>query len=167
MGSKKRPEPAVLARGKRFHRQVQAAYVAGQLGVELDHATEQTVHLSGNRRGRADILLLVSKEPERQLFVVEIKSTRWEGRPDQRSRALLRRHLAQLQDYLDVLVARIGGDVDAVVAALLYPLRPSDHQLAVRLENLALAEGIMLVWYADVDWAASVSLPDAAVDPLA
>lgn len=75
MTSKKRTEPAVLARGKRFHKQVQAAYVAGQLGIELADASEQNIQLLGNRRGRADILLLVSKEPERQIFIVEIKST--------------------------------------------------------------------------------------------
>jgi hypothetical protein len=126
--------------------------VAGQLGIELGEASEQSIQLLGNRRGRADILLLVSKEPERQLFIVEIKSTEWAGRSEQRSRALLRRHLAQLQDYLDVLVGRIGEDIDAVVAALLYPLQPSDPQLAERLENIALAQGMMLVWYTDVDW---------------
>ena len=152
MIGEKRTEPAVLARGKRFHKQVQAAYVAGQLGIEVAEASEQNIRLLGNRRGRADILLLVSKEPERQIFIVEIKSTEWAGRSEQRSRALFRRHLSQLQDYLDVLVARIGEDVDAVVAALLYPRQPSDPQLADLLENIALAEGVMLVWYTDVDW---------------
>jgi hypothetical protein len=152
VSSKKGPEPAVLARGKRFHQQVQAAYVAGQIGIELAEASEQTIQLLGDRRGRADILLLVSKEPERQLFIVEIKSTTWEGRSEQRSRALLRRHLTQLQDYLDVLIERIGKDIDAVVATLLYPCRPSDPRLAEQLEHLALAEGAMLVWYTDVDW---------------
>jgi hypothetical protein len=79
VSSKKRAEPAVLARGKRFHKQVQAAYVAGQLGVDLERASEQTIHLSGNRRGRTDILLLVTREPERRLLIIEIKSTRWGG----------------------------------------------------------------------------------------
>jgi hypothetical protein len=57
-----------------------------------------------------------------------------------------------LQDYLDVIVPRIGEDVDAVVAALLYPRQPSDSQLAERLEDLAIAEGVMLLWYTDAEW---------------
>jgi hypothetical protein len=69
----------------------------------------------------------------------------------------MRRHLTQLQDYLDVLVPQIGNDCDAVVAALLYPRRPSDPQLADLLENLALGQGVMVVWYTDVDWSDSVT----------
>jgi hypothetical protein len=39
----------VLARGKQFHREVQAVYVAGLLGVTADTATEQTIlHPSGS-----------------------------------------------------------------------------------------------------------------------
>jgi hypothetical protein len=152
VSNERRSEPAVLARGKRFHRQVQAAYVAGQIGTDLAEASEQTIQLLGGRRGRADVLLLVTEEPERQLFIVEIKSTVWEGRSEQRSRALLRRHLTQLQDYLDVLVARICQDVDAVVAALLYPRPPLDPRLAERLEDLAQEKGAMVVWFTGVDW---------------
>jgi hypothetical protein len=37
-------EPTVLASGKRFHHEVQAAYVAGLLGVTLDNATERTMY---------------------------------------------------------------------------------------------------------------------------
>jgi hypothetical protein len=69
----------------------------------------------------------------------------------------MRRHLTQLQDYLDVLVPQIGNDCDAVVAALLYPRQPSDPHLADLLENLALGQGVMVVWYTDVDWSDSVT----------
>jgi hypothetical protein len=67
------PEPAVLASGKRFHHEVQAAYVAGLLGVTRANATERTIVRPDGSRQRADILLLVAEEPERQRFVVEIK----------------------------------------------------------------------------------------------
>jgi hypothetical protein len=76
------------------------------------------------KRLRADILLIVATEPERTQFVVEIKSTIWEGRTAAKQRALLLRHMRQMHDYLDVLVDDIGRSVDSVVPALLYPQRP-------------------------------------------
>jgi hypothetical protein len=76
------PEPSVLAAGKRFHHEVQAAYVAGLLGVQLSEVREQTIVRPGGERQRADILLLVTTEPERMQFVVEIKSTIWQGRTE-------------------------------------------------------------------------------------
>ena len=66
-------EPSVLVAGKRFHRDVQAAYVAGLVGVELSDAAELTFVRVSGKRGRADILLIVANEPERMQFVVEIK----------------------------------------------------------------------------------------------
>lgn len=145
-------EPRLLAAGKRFHRDVQAAYVAGLLGVELADASEQTVDLADKRQGRADLLLLVAKEPERQLFIVEIKSTDWDSRLDHRRTPLFRRHLGQLQSYLDVVIEQIGEDFDAVVAALLYPRRPSTLGVAEQLEEMALSQGAMLIFYDEMDW---------------
>jgi hypothetical protein len=57
-------EPNVLVAGKRFHRDVQAAYVAGLLGVEPARAVEQTIERHSGKRLRADILLIVATEPE-------------------------------------------------------------------------------------------------------
>jgi hypothetical protein len=146
-------EPDVLARGKRFHQQVQAAYVAGLLGVKLAEVAERPIVQLSGRRERADILLLVSEAPERQRFVLEIKSTDWSvpERSKAVRRRLFRRHLNQLQGYLDVLLGDLGIEVDAVVAALLYPRRPAEP-VVQELEALALAQGIMLVFYDDMDW---------------
>jgi hypothetical protein len=141
----------VLTRGKQFHSEVQAAYVAGLLGVTADNATEQTIlHPSGSR-GRADILLLVTSQPERTRFVVEIKSTDWNGRTEANRRQLFLRHLRQLHGYLDVLLDDIGDDVDAVCAAMLYPHRPAKPAVQ-QLEAIALPQGIMVVFYDDMDW---------------
>lgn len=148
------PEPAVLASGKRFHREVQAAYVAGLLGVTLDNTTERTIRRPDGTRERADILLLVTEEPERQRFVVEIKSTEWIGRPQKNRRTLFLRHLRQMHGYLDILLDDLGDDVDAVIAAMLYPHRPPDD-IVQELEALALPKGIMIVFYDDMDWASS------------
>ena len=146
-------EPSVLVAGKRFHRDVQAAYVAGLVGVELSDAAERTFVRVSGKRGRADILLIVANEPERMQFVVEIKSTIWERRTAARQRAILLRHLRQMQDYLDVFVDDIGRTVDSVVPALLYPQRPSDETVE-QLEAIALPKGIMVVFYDDMDWRA-------------
>jgi hypothetical protein len=146
-------EPNVLAAGKRFHRDVQAAYVAGLLGVKPVGAVEQTILRPSGKRLRADILLIVATEPERTQFVVEIKSTIWEGRTVAKQRALLLRHLRQMHDYLDVLVDDIGRTVDSVVPALIYPQRPPAETVE-QLEAIALPKGIMVVFYDDMDWRA-------------
>jgi hypothetical protein len=66
-------EPNVLVAGKRFHRGVQAAYVAGLLGVEPARAVEQTIERHSGKRLRADILLIVATEPERTQFVAVLR----------------------------------------------------------------------------------------------
>jgi hypothetical protein len=148
-------EPDILARGKRFHQQVQAAYVAGLLGVKLEEVRERSIVQRTGRRERADILLLVSEAPERQRFVVEIKSTDWSKpeRSEAARRKLFRRHLNQLHGYLDVLLEDLGTEVDSVVAALLYPSRPAES-VVHELEAVAFAQGIMVVFYDDMDWRA-------------
>lgn len=150
---RRRPEPAVLARGKAFHRDVQAAYVAQLLGVRPEDAIERPIPGEGGTGGRADILLLVTTEPERMRFVIEIKSTEWEARPEDNRAQLFRRHLRQVHRYLDVLLEDIGVDTDSVVAALLYPHRPS-AAVVEQLEAIALPVGVMVVFYDDMNWQA-------------
>jgi hypothetical protein len=146
-------EPSVLAAGKRFHRQVQAAYVAELLGAKVSEVAERAIVRPGGKRRRVDILLLVATEAERMQFVVEVKSTLWQGRTATKQRALLLAHLRQMHSYLDVLLDDIGRTVDSVVPALLYPRRPSDKTVK-QLEAIALPMGIMLVFYDDLDWGA-------------
>lgn len=105
----------------------------------------------GGKRQRADILLLVTDEPERMQFVVEIKSTIWQARTAAKQRALFLSHLRQMHGYLDVLLDNIGRDGDSVVPALLYPRRPSDMTVE-QLEAIALPKGVMVVFYDDMDW---------------
>jgi hypothetical protein len=83
--------------------------------------------------------------------VVEIKSTDWNGRTEANRRRLLLRHLRQLHGYLDVLLDDIGDDVDAVCAVMLYPYRPA-NPVVQQLEAIALPQGIMVVFYDDMDW---------------
>lgn len=147
----------MLAGGKAFHHKVQQAYVAGLLGVELHAATERIIVRPGGARQRADILLVVITEPERMQFVVEIKSTEWIGRPPDNRRQLFKRHLRQLDGYLDILIDDMGIGVDSVTAALLYPHRP-DQETVGQLEAIALPRGIMVVFYDGMDWRLHLSL---------
>jgi hypothetical protein len=51
----------------------------------------------------------------------------------------------------------IGRTVDSVVPALLYPQRPSAETV-----EIALAKGIMVVFYDDMDWRADAPRDDDA-----
>ena len=146
-----RTEPVALRRGKWFHHEVQAAYVAGLFGLGPMRVIEQTIVRPNGRRERADLLHLVTSAPERQRFVVEIKSTDWQGRSDKNRRQLFLRHLKQLDGYLDILLDELDVGSDAVVAALLYPERPS-NDVVEQLEVIALSRGVMVVFYDDMNW---------------
>jgi hypothetical protein len=103
-------EPAVLASGKQFHKEVEEAYVAELLGVTPKEAIERTILGPNGTKTRADLLLLVSEEPERQRLVIEIKSTEWTGRSPKNRRALFLRHLHQIHKYLDVDESALTGE---------------------------------------------------------
>jgi hypothetical protein len=148
-----KPEPAVLAAGKMFHDQVQGAYVAQLVGLEPKEVIEHTIIRPSGRRERADLLHFVTDSAERQLVVIEIKSTRWDHRESVNRRRLFRRYLLQMEGYLDILIERIGDTADSVVAAMLYPSRPTDEAVAAELDAVALSRGVMLVYYDDMDWA--------------
>jgi hypothetical protein len=149
-------EPTVLAAGKRFHHDVQNAFVADLLGVKPADAIEHNILRPNGTRERADLLLLVTDEPERMRFVVEIKSTIWSGRTEKRQRALFLRHLRQVHGYLDVLLEEIANEIDSVTVALLYPRRPPDETVE-QLEAIALPAGIMVVFYDEMDWHSATS----------
>lgn len=140
----------MLAAGKRFHRDVQAAFVAGLLGLGPSDVIERTLLRPSGSRERADILLL-APDDARKRVIVEIKSTIWQMRTEPRRRPLLLRHLRQMDGYLDLLLGDLGNTVDSVSAALLYPERPTE-EIVSQLEAIALPRGIMIVFYDDMEW---------------
>lgn len=145
------PEPAVLRAGKKFHSQVQRAFAAGLMGLTVSDISERTLLWPNGGRERADILLLQPEHQENRI-VMEIKSTVWrEDRPPQRQRALLLRHLRQLDGYLDLLLDDLGETVHSVSAVLLYPSRPSD-KVVEELEAVASRRGVMIVFFDEMDW---------------
>jgi hypothetical protein len=144
-----RHEPEVLRAGKHLHQQVQKAFVSGLLGVDPAETIEKTLVRPTGHRERLDICLLVPEE--RTLVVIEIKSTVWHSRAEKRQRALLRRHLAQMDGYLDLVLEQLGHGVDSVVAVLLYPKRPPEATVS-DLEAIALPRGVMIGFYDDMNW---------------
>jgi hypothetical protein len=72
-------EPRVLASGKRFHHDVQSAFVAGLPGLVTTEVVEQWVIRPSGVRERAD-LLFVAPDDVRTRVVIEIKSTIWHVR---------------------------------------------------------------------------------------
>lgn len=160
-----------LVRGQGFHRNVQTAFLAGL--VAADAHPERTLALSSGRR-RVDLLVLPRMDGEVMAVVVEIKSTDWDALRGERVRPNVRRHLRQLQDYLDHYVDHLrtddpGDDTavdgrgalgwDSVVGVLLYPKQPSDLARARLVEEVAGTEAITVVWYDQAAWHASPGQP--------
>lgn len=151
-----------LGRGQRFHRDVQTAFLAGLVGA--DARPEHTLALSTGRR-RVDLLVVPVMGGEKAAVVVEIKNTDWDALRAERVRPNLRRHLRQLQEYLDPYVDQLGaGDGvdrwDAVIGILLYPKPPTDGARQQLIEQLCLAEAITVAWYDEADWRSETTVAE-------
>lgn len=138
-----------LAVGLAFHGRVQTAFLAGLAGAS--GFRERPWRLVAGRRGRVD--LAVEVEGEQMLVIIEIKGTDWDAIPAARMRRNLRRHLRQLQGYLDTGVEDMeAGSWSGVVGCLLYPARPARAEIQTAIENVAGEQAIMVTWYEDADW---------------
>jgi hypothetical protein len=106
----------------------------------------------------------------------------WDAFDAARVRPNLRRHISQLQDYLDHYIDHLrhtpdqaagpAGDparegdrqpltCDTVIGVLLYPKRPHDPARAQLVEALALQQALTVVWYDETDWSQQASTPPA------
>jgi hypothetical protein len=87
------------------------------------------------------------------LVIIEIKGTDWDKIPAARLMRNLRRHLHQLQGYLDTSIDEMEtGDWTGIIGSLLYPARPASSETLATIEAVAGEETIMVTWYEDVDW---------------
>ena len=113
-----------LAAGQAFHRAVQSAFLSG-LGGGFGSA-ERRRRLVAGGGGRADLAVEVDGS-EQMLVIIEIKGTDWDKIPPARVMRNLRRHLRQLQAYLDTAIEEMeaGEWPGGIVAALLDPARPA------------------------------------------
>ena len=87
------------------------------------------------------------------LVLIEIKGTDWDAIPAPRVMRNLRRHLRQLQGYLNTAVEDMeAGTWSGIVGCLLYPARPASADLQRAIEEVAGEQAIMVTWYEDADW---------------
>jgi hypothetical protein len=138
-----------LAVGQAFHKQVQSAFLTGLAGAA--GFPERHWRLLGERRGRVD--LAVEVEGEQMLVIIEIKGTNWNLIHSHRLMRNLRRHLRQLQGYLDSALEDMeAGRWISIAGALLYPARPASAETTALIESVAAEQAIMVTWYEDADW---------------
>ena len=181
-----RPEawPAMtgrLTRGQRFHRDVQTAFLTGL--VAADAQPEHTLSLRTGRR-RVDLLVLPQIQGEVTAVVVEIKNSDWDTFQADRIRPNVRRHISQLQNYLDHYIDSLrdapnqtqgrAGETgqpdersvtwDAVIGVLLYPKRPRDPVRAQLVEAVAFEQALTVIWYDETEWRRQASAPGDSTD---
>jgi hypothetical protein len=139
-----------LAAGQAFHKTVQSAFLAGLAGGS--GFRERHWRLVRGGRGRVDLAVEVDGDKP-MLVVIEIKGTNWDAIPADRVMRNLRRHLRQLQAYLDTAMEDMDtGRWDSVVAALLYPARPASAGVLATIEATAGQQAVQVAWYDDVTW---------------
>jgi hypothetical protein len=160
-----RPHPVSpnrLVRGQQFHRRVQTAFLSNLVGAS-GHPEHTLALRTGVRR--VDLLILPKVEAEVTAVIVEVKNTDWDSvhvRPN------LRRHIRQLQEYLDHYVDHLRTNLDqpadsvskdglpvtwdSVIGVLLYPARPHDPDRVRLIEDIALEQALTVVWYDENNW---------------
>ena len=135
---------------KAFHRTVQSAFLTGLAGAS--GFRERPWRLIQGGRGRVDLAVEVDGD-EQMLVIIEIKGTDWDAIPADRVMRNLRRHLRQLQAYLDTAIEDMeAGRWEGIVGALLYPGRPASDETLAMIEAVAGEQAVQVTWYDDVDW---------------
>lgn len=143
-----RGEPSVaverLAAGQRFHREVQDAFLTGSAGGQ--GFRELGWRLVTGSRARLDLAVEVDGA-EPMLVIIEIKGTDWDKVPAVRVRRNVRRHLRQLQAYLDTAAGQMnaGQWAGGIAGALSYPARPASAE--ARLGPLTSTAGSSMCCY--------------------
>jgi hypothetical protein len=136
-----------LAAGQAFHKTVQSAFLTGLTGAS--GFPERQWRLVQGGRGRVDLAVEVDGD-EQMLVIIE---TDWVAIPADRVMRNLRRHLRQLQAYLDTAIEDMeAGQWEGIVGALLYPARPSSPEMLAMIEAIAGEQAVQVTWYQDVDW---------------
>lgn len=140
-----------LAAGQAFHRTVQSAFLSGLAGAS--GFAECRWRLVAGGRGRVDLAVEVDGS-EQMLAIIEIKGTDWDKIPAARVMRNLRRHLRQLQAYLDTAIEDMeaGQWPGGIAGALLYPARPASAHTQETIEAIAGEQAVMVTWYEEVDW---------------
>jgi hypothetical protein len=140
-----------LAAGQAFHQTVQSAFLNGLAGAS--GFRERRWRLVAHNRRRVELAVEVEDDGGQMLVIVEIKGTDCNKIHASRAMRNLRRHLRQLQAYLDTAIDDMeAGDWTSIAGALLYPARPARTETLMAIEAAAAEQAIMVIWYAEVDW---------------
>jgi hypothetical protein len=139
-----------LLAGQAFQRAVQAAFLTGLAGAS--GFKERKWRLVNGSGGRVDLAVEVDGD-EQMLVIIEIKGTDWDAIPAHRVVPNLRRHLRQLQAYLDTAIEDMEtGGWGSIAGALLYPARPTSAKTLTTIETIAGEQDVQVTWYQDVEW---------------
>jgi hypothetical protein len=139
-----------LTAGQAFHKTVQSAFLTGLAGAS--GFRERQWRLVRGGRGRVDLAVEVDGD-EPMLVIIEIKGTDWDAIPADPVMRNLRRHLRQLQAYLDTAIEGMeAGQWEGIAGALLYPARPASAEMLATIEAVAGDQAVQVSWYHDVDW---------------
>ena len=111
-----------LVAGQAFHKVVQSAFLTGLAGAIGFH--ERQWRLVHGGRGRVDLAVEVDGD-EQMLVIIEIKVTGWDAIPPGRVLRNLRRHLRQLQGYLDTPPSKIWRQASGRASWALCSTRPA------------------------------------------
>ena len=102
-------------------------------------------------RGRVDLAVEVDGD-EQMLVIIEIKGTDWEAIPADRVMRNLRRHLRQLQAYLDTAVEDMKAVQWEGIVDLCSTLAPAKSQTLAMIEAVAGEQAVQVTCYHEVDW---------------
>src|SRR5688572_651567 len=103
----KKPEPPILAAGKRFHKEVQEFWKAENDQRDPVDRQEQIEAEKGlqswktGRKGRMDVFVTI-EEADYFVSVVEIKNTDWDALNAQAVHRNVLRQIRQIERYIDV-----------------------------------------------------------------
>lgn len=142
---RKRPEPSILLRGKRFHKRVQRDWQrTAQGAVRVEHGILVLSRHEGRLRQRRGRLDLFVGDIGDLVAVVEIKSTSWERIKPANRKSLLASHSRQVWRYVD---RYLDADRIAVCPGIIYPRPPRDLALRVQVETYLNDRGLQVTWY--------------------
>ena len=131
-------EPAILKKGKRFHKRVQIKWVITAGGLIK---TEENVPKLDNKKGRADIF--VEEIEDNLVSIVEIKNTDWDKIKIENIRRNVKRQARQIWGYIEF---QTDSREVSVSPGIIFPNIPKDPERLKLIESLFDKECVQVVW---------------------
>ena len=131
-------EPAILKKGKRFHKRVQIKWAITAGGLIK---TEENVPKLDNKKGRADIF--VEEIGDDLVSIVEIKNTDWDNIKIENIRRNVKRQARQIWGYIEY---QTNSREVSVSPGIIFPNVPKDQERLKLIESLFDQECVQVVW---------------------